>query len=192
MNPNFDAPLVLFMQNFFIIAFFVFTTICIFLYQSKSKYLIAFLPLLALSSHQFEEYVLSPLLLGDFYHFLNWAFRNGMDISPMEVTLINLIPYVILLPALIISKARSERVFGIIFLFNNALTMANASFHIGISTAQNTFSPGMLSSLFFYIPLFVYAILLNKDIGLPNRPIIAISLYGFIGHYVLIWLINIF
>ena len=110
----------------------------------------------------------------------------------MEVTLINLIPYVILLPALIISKARSERVFGIIFLFNNALTMANASFHIGISTAQNTFSPGMLSSLFFYIPLFVYAILLNKDIGLSNRPIIAISLYGFIGHYVLIWLINIF
>ena len=192
MNPTFDAPLVLLMQNFFTIAFFVFTTICIFLYQSKSKYLIAFLPLLALSFHQFEEYVLSPLLFGDFYHFLNWAFRNGMDISPMEVTLINLIPYVILLPALIISKARSERVFGIIFLFNNALTMANASFHIGISTAQNTFSPGMLSSLFFYIPLFVYAILLNKDIGLSNRPIIAISLYGFIGHYVLIWLINIF
>ena len=102
MNPAFNAPLVLLMQNFFTIAFFVFITICIFLYQSKSKYLIAFLPLLALSSHQFEEYVLSPLLLGDFYHFLNWAFRNGMDISPMEVALINLIPYVILLPALII------------------------------------------------------------------------------------------
>ena len=192
MNPTFNAPLVLLMQNFFTIAFFVFITICIFLYQSKSKYLIAFLPLLALSFHQFEEYVLSPLLFGDFYHFLNWAFRNGMDISPTEVTLINLIPYVILLPALIISKARSERVFGIIFLFNNALTMANASFHIGISTAQNTFSPGMISSLFFYIPLFVYAILLNKDMGLSNKPIIAISLYGFIGHYVLIWLVNIF
>ena len=141
---------------------------------------------------QFEEYILSPLLLGDFYHFLNWAFRNGMDISPLEVALINLIPYVILLPALIISKARSEKVFGIFFLFNNALTMANASFHIGISTAQNTFSPGMISSLFFYIPLFVYAILLNKDMGLSNKPIIAISLYGFIGHYVLIWLVNIF
>jgi len=192
MNPTFNAPLVLLMQNFFTIAFFVFITICIFLYQSKSKYLIAFLPLLALSFHQFEEYVLSPLLFGDFYHFLNWAFRNGMDISPMEVTLINLIPYVILLPALIISKARSEKIFGIIFLFHNATTMANASFHIGISTAQNTFSPGMISSLFFYIPLFIYAILLNKDMGLSNRPIIAISLYGFIGHYVLIWLVNIF
>ena len=192
MNPTFNAPLVLLMQNFFTIAFFVFITICIFLYQSKSKYLIAFLPLLALSFHQFEEYVLSPLLFGDFYHFLNWAFRNGMDISPMEVTLINLIPYVILLPALIISKPRSEKVFGIFFLFNNALTMANASFHIVISTAQNTFSPGMISSLFFYIPLFIYAILLNKDMGLSNRPIIAISLYGFIGHYILIWLVNIF
>ena len=192
MNPTFNAPLVLLMQNFFTIAFFVFITICIFLYQSKSKYLIAFLPLLALSFHQFEEYVMSPLLFGDFYHFLNWAFRNGMDISPMEVTLINLAPYITLLPALIISKARSEMIFGIIFLFHNASTMANASFHIGISTAQNTFSPGMISSLFFYIPLFIYAILLNKDMGLSNRLIIAISLYGFIGHYVLIWLVNIF
>ena len=150
------------------------------------------MPLLAVSSHQFEEYILSPLLLGDFYHFLNWAFRNGVNISPMEVTLINLAPYITLLPALIISKARSEMIFGIIFLFHNASTMANASFHIGISTAQNTFSPGMISSLFFYIPLFIYAILLNKDMGLSNRPIIAISLYGFIGHYVLIWLVNIF
>ena len=70
--------------------------------------------------------------------------------------------------------------------------MANASFHIGISTAQNLFSPGMVSSLFFYIPLFIYAILFNKEIGLGNKPIIAISLYGSVGHYILIWLINIF
>ena len=81
MNPTFDAPLVLLMQNFFTIAFFVFTTICIFLYQSKSKYLIAFLPLLALSSHQFEEYVLSPLLLGDFYHFLNFLRRENIKLQ---------------------------------------------------------------------------------------------------------------
>ena len=128
MNPTFNAPLVLLMQNFFTIAFFVFITICIFLYQSKSKYLIAFLPLLALSFHQFEEYVLSPLLLGDFYHFLNWAFRNGMDISPMEVTLINLIPYVILLPALIISKARSEKVFGIFFYLTMLLQWQTQAF----------------------------------------------------------------
>ena len=115
-----------------------------------------------------------------------------MDISPLEVTLLNLTPYLILLPALVISRTRSEKIFGIFFLFNNALTMANASFHIGISTAQNVFSPGMASSLFFYIPLFVYAILFNKENGLSNKPIIAISLYGFIGHYLLIWLVNIF
>ena len=179
MNPTFNAPLVLLMQNFFTVSFLIFLGICIYLYLAKSKYLLALLPLLALSSHQFEEYVLSPLLFGDYYHFLNWAYRNGMDISPLEVTLLNLTPCLILLPALVISRARSEKIFGIIFLFNNALTMANASFHIGISTAQNIFSPGMVSSLFFYIPLFVYAILFNKENGLSNKPIIAISLYGF-------------
>ena len=192
MSPTFNAPMVLLMQNFFTISFIVFLGICFYLYRTKSKYLIALLPLLALSTHQFEEYVLSSLLFGDYYHFLNWAYRNGMDISPMEVTLLNLTPYLILLPALVISRARSEKIFGIFFLFNNALTMANASFHIGISTAQNIFSPGMVSSLFFYIPLFVYAILINKENGLSHILIVAISLYGFIGHYLLIWLINIF
>tara|TARA_B100001093_G_scaffold127441_1_gene119912 strand:- start:80 stop:658 length:579 start_codon:yes stop_codon:yes gene_type:complete len=192
MNATFNAPLVLLMQNFFSISFLILLGICIYLYKLRSKYFLALLPLLALSIHQVEEYVLSPFLFGDYYHFLNWAFRNGMDISPMEVMLINLAPYLILLPALIITRAQSKNIFGILFLFNNGLTMANASFHIGISTAQNLFSPGMVSSLFFYIPLFIYGILFNKEIGLGNKPIIAISLYGFVGHYILIWLINIF
>ena len=104
MSPTFNAPLVLLMQNFFTISFLVFLGICVYLYRAKSKYLLALLPLLALSTHQFEEYVLSPLLFGDYYHFLNWAYRNGMDISPMEVTLLNLTPYLILLPALVISE----------------------------------------------------------------------------------------
>ena len=178
MSTTFNAPLVLLMQNFFTISFFIFLGICIYLYRAKSKYLLALLPLLALSTHQFEEYVLSPLLFGDYYHFLNWAFRNGMDISPMEVTLLNLTPYLILLPALVISRARSEKIFGIIFLFNNALTMANASFHIGISTAQNIFSPGMVSSLFFYIPLFVYAVLFNKEKGFPTNQLLQSAFMG--------------
>jgi hypothetical protein len=192
MSPTFNAPLVLLVQNFFTIFFLIFLVVCIYLYRAKSKYLLALLPLLALSTHQFEEYVLSPLLFGDYYHFLNWAYRNGMDISPLEVTLLNLTPYLILSPALVISRAKSEKIFGIFFLFNNALTMANASFHIGIATAQNIFSPGMASSLFCYIPLFIYAILFAKENGLSNKPIIAISINGFIGHYLLIWLINIF
>ena len=111
MSPTFNAPLVLLMQNFFTISFIIFLGNCIYLYRAKSKYLLALLPLLALSSHQFEEYVLSPLLFGDYYHFLNWAYRNGMSISPMEVTLLNLTPYLILLPALVISRARSEKIF---------------------------------------------------------------------------------
>jgi hypothetical protein len=192
MNATFNAPLVLLMQNFFSISFLILLGISIYLYRLRSKYFLAVLPVLALSIHQAEEYVVSPFLFGDYYHFLNWAFRNGMDISPMEVMLINLAPYLILLPALIITRMRSKNIFGILFLFNNALTMANASFHIGISTAQNLFSPGMVSSLFFYIPLFIYGILFNKEIGLGNKPIMAISLYGFVGHYILIWVINIF
>ena len=163
MSPTFNAPLVLLMQNFFITVFIVLLGLCVYFYKSQNKYFLALLPILALAVHQVEEYVLSPLLFGDYYHFLNWASRNGMDISPIEVTLINLSPYVSLLPALVISRAYSERIFGIVFLFNNAATMANASFHIGISTAQNLFSPGMVSSLLLYIPLFVYGILLNNQ-----------------------------
>ena len=119
MNATFNAPLVLLMQNFFSISFLVLLGISIYLYKLRSRYFLALLPLLALSIHQVEEYVLSPFLFGDYYHFLNWAFRNGMDISPMEVMLINLAPYLILLPALIITRAQSKNIFGILFLFNN-------------------------------------------------------------------------
>ena len=102
MSPTFNAPLVLLMQNFFITVFIVLLGLCVYFYKSQSKYFLALLPVLALAVHQVEEYVLSPLLFGDYYHFLNWASRNGMDISPIEVTLINLSPYVSLLPALVI------------------------------------------------------------------------------------------
>ena len=116
MSPTFNAPLVLLMQNFFTISLLIFLGICIYLYGAKSKYLHALLPLLALSTHQFEEYVLSPLLFGDYYHFLNWAYRNGMNISPLEVTLLNLTPYLILLPALVVSRARSEKILSLIHI----------------------------------------------------------------------------
>ena len=85
MSPTFNAPLVLLMQNFFITVFIVLLGLCVNFYKSQSKYFLALLPVLALAVHQVEEYVLSPLLFGDYYHFLNWASRNGMDISPIEV-----------------------------------------------------------------------------------------------------------
>lgn len=192
MNPAFNDSLVSTMQSFFLGAFFVSLAVCFFLYKSKSDYFLAFVPMLALAVHQVEEYVFSPLILGEYHHFLNWAFRNGMDISPIEVTLINLAPYVFLFPTLIYLRKRYEKIFGIVFLFHNATTMANASFHLGISTAQNLYSPGMISALLLFVPLFVYGILINKELNLGNRPIIAISIYGFLAHYFLIWLINIF
>ena len=101
MNPTFNNSLVLTMQSFFLGALFISLAVCFFLYKSKSIYFLAFLPMLALSVHQVEEYVLSPLLFGEYHHFLNWAFRNGMDISPIEVTLINIAPYVFFFPTLI-------------------------------------------------------------------------------------------
>ena len=52
---------------------------------------------------------------------------------------------------------------------------------IVISGAKNSCLPIMASSILF-----------NKENGFSNKPIIAISLYGFIGHYALIWLVNIF
>ena len=101
MNPTFNNSLVLIMQSFFLGALFISLAVCFFLYKSKSDYFLAFVPMLALSVHQVEEYVFSPLLFGEYHHFLNWAFRNGMDISPIEVTLINLAPYVFFFPTLI-------------------------------------------------------------------------------------------
>ena len=192
MNPTFNNSLVLIMQSFFLGALFISLAVCFFLYKSKSDYFLAFVPMLALSVHQVEEYVFSPLLFGEYHHFLNWAFRNGMDISPIEVTLVNLAPYVFFFPTLIFLRKKYEKVFGIFFLFHNAATMANASFHLGISTAQNLYSPGMISALLLFIPLFIYGILFNKELKLGNRPIIAISIYGFLAHFIMIWLINIF
>ena len=63
--------------------------------------MITALPLGALSAHQVEEYILSPMLLGEKYHFLEWAYRSGVYISPMEVATVNTIPYLLtpLLPS---------------------------------------------------------------------------------------------
>ena len=119
MNPTFNNSLVLTMQSFFLGALLISLVVCFFLYKSKSDYFLAFVPMLALSVHQVEEYVFSPLLFGEYHHFLNWAFRNGMDISPIEVTLINLAPYVFFFPTLIFLRKKYEKVFGIFFLFHN-------------------------------------------------------------------------
>ena len=88
------------METIFIVAFIFSFTLVWHLYKNKSNYLITALPLFVLASHQLEEYVLSPLMLGDKYHFLEWAYRSGVYISPIEVVTINSVPY-LLLPCLL-------------------------------------------------------------------------------------------
>ena len=75
--------------------------------KKQDERLIASLPLLSLFAHQVEEYVLSPIILGDHYHFINWAYRIGMDISPTEVVTINA-PGWIIVGSLLLFKSKTN------------------------------------------------------------------------------------
>ena len=89
MNPEFQHHYIQSMEIVFIVGFILALSFSYFLKKKQDERLIASLPLLSLFAHQVEEYVLSPIILGDYYHFLNWAYRIGMDISPIEVVAIN-------------------------------------------------------------------------------------------------------
>ena len=95
-------------------------------------YFLVSLPLLALASHQLEEYLISPLILGAKYHFLNWAFDVGVYISATSVAAVNLLVHVAT-TALYLCKP-SSLAFVLVFLFINAMSFANGMFHIGIAT----------------------------------------------------------
>ena len=172
MNPFFQDPLVLSMQNVFLAAFLLVSIILILLKRKESPYLLSILPLFALTFHQVDEYILSPLLLGNEYHFLNWAYRSGLDISPIEVASINFFGY---LPALVTST-----------------TLANAMFHLGLSTVQTEYSPGMVTALFLFLPLYIKSVLLASERMASLKQIFVCSLYGFGIHYIAIWLVNIY
>jgi hypothetical protein len=189
-NSALYSPLVSTMETIFIVAFIFSCILVLYLYKNKSNYLITALPLFVLASHQLEEYVLSPLMFGDKYHFLEWAFRSGVNISPIEVTTINSVPY-FLLPLLFLLKP-STKIFSILFLFNSSLLLSNGMFHIGLATAQTNYSPGMVTSLFMYIPLYIKSLYLASERSLPMRGQIAITIYGSIAHFLMIWLVNIF
>ena len=89
MNPEFQHNYVQTIEYIFILGLLIISIITFIFYKNKNQRLLGMLPLLALFAHQVEEYVLSSLILGNFYHFLNWAHRIGMDISPLEVITIN-------------------------------------------------------------------------------------------------------
>ena len=185
-----DSPLVSLMENVFLAVFVFLCFLVLFLYKNKRNYLITALPLGALSAHQVEEYILSPMLLGEKYHFLEWAYRSGVYISPMEVATVNTIPY--LLTPLLFLFNPSTKIFAILFLFTSSMLLSNGMFHIGVASAQTDYSPGLITSLFMYIPLYIKALSLASERVVPMKMLIAITIYGSIAHFLMLWLINIF
>jgi len=189
LNPLFQHPYVLNMQYIFVLGLLAACSALFMLKRKKSSYLISALPLLALTFHQVDEYLLSPLLLGDDYHFLNWAYRSGVDITPSAVVAVNLFGY---LGALLVFFFKpTTKLFALIFLFVNSVTLANACFHVGLATAQSDYSPGMISALLLFLPLYIKSITLAAERMCPVKQMFGISLYGFIAHYILIWIINV-
>ena len=90
---------------------------------ANEPYLLVALTLVALTAHQTEEYLVAPLLHGEQYHFLNWAFRAGVDIAPAEVVTANLLGYA---GALVLySMSPVSRAFAFFFLFIDGMTLAN-------------------------------------------------------------------
>ena len=82
MNPLFEHPYVVNMQNVFLLGFLATSTMLFFLNKKKSPHLLAALPIFIVTFHQVDEYLISPFLFGDEYHFLNWAYRSGVDVTP--------------------------------------------------------------------------------------------------------------
>ena len=189
-SSSLDSPLVSLMENVFLAVFIFLCFLISYLYKNKKSYLITAFPLGALSAHQVEEYILSPMLLGEKYHFLEWAYRSGVYISPMEVATVNTIPY--LLTPLLFLFNPSTKIFAILFLFTSSMLLSNGMFHIGVASAQTDYSPGLITSLFMYIPLYVKAISLASERVVPMKMQIALTIYGSIAHFLMLWLINIF
>ncbi|HCG71648.1 MAG TPA: hypothetical protein DE147_14350 [Gammaproteobacteria bacterium] len=188
MNPTFQDPSVVAMQWVFVGVLAVSLLVLAFLRKRASAYVVTALPLVALASHQVEEYLLAPLVLGNDYHFLNWAFRSGLDISPMTVVSVNLLGY---FGATILYVLRpATLVFALVFLFINAMALGNGVFHIGVATVQSGYSPGMITALFMFLPLYIKSVMLASEQGASLREIFGLSLYGFVAHFVLIWLVK--
>jgi hypothetical protein len=65
-------------------------------------------------------------------------------------------------------------------------------FHLGGATIQSDYSPGMITALFLFLPLYIKSVLLAAERMVSFKVIFALSLYGFLGHFIMIWVLNIF
>ena len=190
MNPVFEHPFVTSMQYVFLLGLFVASCILFVLKRKESPYFLAALPIFILTFHQVDEYLISPFLFGNEYHFLNWAYRSGVDISPLAVVIINLIAYILaLLPFLF---AQSNKYFSLVYLIVAGSLLGNSMFHLGGATIQSDYSPGMVTALFLFLPLYIKSVLMAAERMISLRVIFTLSLYGFLGHFIMIWALNIF
>ena len=188
-NPDVGSETVVLMERLFLAFAIGSALLAGFLKARSSPYLLSALPLFALTLHQAEEYVLAPALLGASYHFLNWAFEAGLYVSTQSVVWVNSVG---IASTLIIFAFRpASKVFALVFLFVSATLVANAAFHLGVATLQSNYSPGMFTSLLLYIPLHLKGVSLVLERAQSLRIAGAITIYGFIAHFVAILLVNI-
>ncbi len=188
-NPDIGSETVALMEWLFLALAVGSALLAGFLKARSSPYLLSALPLFTLTLHQAEEYVLAPALLGPSYHFLNWAFEAGLYVSASSVVWVNSVG---IASTLIIFAFRpASKVFAIVFLFVSATLVANAAFHLGVATLQSNYSPGMVTSLLLYIPLHLKGVSLVLERAKSFRVAVALTIYGFIAHFVAILLVNI-
>ena len=128
--------------------------------------------------------------MGDQYHFLNWAYRSEVDISPFSFVIINLTGYLIVLLPFFFKP--STKAFALVYLFGASILLANGMFHLGGATIQSDYSPGMVTALFLFLPLYIKSILLAVERMVSFKLIFALSLYELFAHFIMIWLINTF
>ena len=188
-NPDINSETVALMEWLFLALAVGSALLAGFLKVRSSPYLLSALPLFTLTLHQAEEYVLAPALFGPSYHFLNWAFEAGLYVSASSVVWVNSVG---IASTLIIFAFRpASKVFALVFLFVSATLVANAAFHLGLATLQSNYSPGMVTSLLFYIPLHLKGVSLVLERAQSLRIAVALTIYGFIAHFVAILLVNI-
>ena len=188
-NPDISSEIVALMEGLFLVFAIGSGLLVGFLKTRYRQYLLSALPLCALTLHQAEEYVLAPALLGKSYHFLNWAFEAGLYVSASSVVWVNSVG---IISTLVIFAFRpAGKVFAFVFLFVSATLAANAALHLGVATLQSSYSPGMVTSLLLYIPLHLKGVSLVLERAQSFRIAVALTIYGFIAHFVAILLVNI-
>tara|TARA_Y200000002_G_scaffold241146_1_gene199396 strand:- start:302 stop:931 length:630 start_codon:yes stop_codon:yes gene_type:complete len=187
-NPDISSEIVGLMERLFLV-FAIGSVLLVGLLKTRSsQYFLSALPLFALTLHQAEEYVLAPALLGKSYHFLNWAFEAGLYVSSSSVVWVNSVGIVSTL--IIFAFRPAGKVFAFVFLFVSATLVANAAFHLGVATLQSSYSPGLITSLFLYIPLHLKGVSLVLERVQSFRIAVALTIYGFIAHFVVILFVN--